>query len=82
MNKPYIPISCTFHDILLDRSTRRKEVRVIYSKDRKRFKALGIIEDVFTKDKVEYLRIKDGPTIRLDDLISVDKEAIADYSSC
>jgi Rho-binding antiterminator len=82
MDKPYIPISCSFHDILLDRSTRKKEVRIVYLAGKGKSELLGIIEDVFTKKKVEYLKIRNGPIIRLDALISVDEEALADFSSC
>jgi transcriptional antiterminator Rof (Rho-off) len=82
MDKPYIPISCSFHDILLDRSTRKKEVRIVYLEGEEKLEQIGIIEDVFTKNKVEYLQVRNGPIIRLDALISVDEEALADFSSC
>ena len=82
MERPYIPISCNFHDILLDRSTRQKDVRIIYSHHDERLGVNGIIEDVFTKDKVELLKVKAGPTIRLDQLISVDDEVLSDYTTC
>jgi hypothetical protein len=56
----------------MDRATKRVSCRIQFrgNKDMEFFE--GIIEDVFTKDKEEYLKTDSGLLIRLDMLISID----------
>jgi len=73
MKKKYIPIDCGFHDLLLDRATRRSVVELEYldSNAQATTKAT-VIKDVYTKQKEEFLLMDDGEIIRLDQIVSVD----------
>lgn len=72
----YKPIDCSFHDILLDRATRRKTIQITYHSENQEKETTGIIKDVYTKSGAEYLLMDDGVLIRLDHLILVDGEAL------
>lgn len=68
----YIPINCSFHDILLDRITRKQMVTIeYYSKDGCQSKQINLV-DVFTEQKEEFLVMADKVIIRLDQIISID----------
>lgn len=71
--KEYDPIDCMFYDELEARATRRKPSR-LHFRDGSEEKTLEgvVIEDMYTKDGVEYLRLKSDKVIRLDNLLSVD----------
>lgn len=71
-DRPYRPINCSFHDVLLDRATRRKTVIVQYLSENAVRETAGIINDVLTKNGAEYMVLDNGQTIRLDFLKSVD----------
>ena len=72
MKKQYIPINCGFHDLLLDRATRRSVVVLEYVVEEEKRTKEAIFKDVYTKQKEEFLLLKDGEIIRLDHIISVD----------
>lgn len=72
MKKQYIPINCGFHDLLLDRATRQSVVVLKYWKEGEQQQKEAIFKDVYTKQKEEFLLLKDGEIIRLDYIISVD----------
>ena len=72
MNKEYKPIACELHDELELRALRKSKVILSY-KDENNINSLGcVITDIFSKDKVEYLKTDAGLIIRLDDLVAVD----------
>lgn len=71
--QPYKPIACSIHDQLLAYATLRTIVKVTYEEGGEKLETQGTIADVFTKEKAEYLQMKDGPTFRLDHLLSVEK---------
>lgn len=73
MNQPYHPISCAVHDVMLDLATRRQPcVLTIEGDDGASSEVSGIIEDVYSREGAEYLRLSDGPTIRLDRIVRLD----------
>ncbi len=79
----YSPIDCSFHDILLDRATRRKKISVAYLSSGKRQQLEEvIILDVFTKNKEEFMTLDSGEMIRLDYLVSVDGVPLPEGGSC
>ena len=80
--KIYKPIDCSFHDILLDRATRKVEVNLKYLLDNKLEEKLTVFKDVYTKSKEEFLVLEDGETIRLDQIISVDDNNLPVSNSC
>lgn len=78
----YQPIDCNFHDILLDRATRKIKVNLKYLLDNQPIEKQVIFKDVNTKSKEEFLVLEDGETIRLDKIISVDQIILPKTNSC
>lgn len=82
MNQKYRPIDCNFHDLLLDRATRKSIVDLEYiSLKGKQVKQI-IIKDVYTKQGEEFLLMKSGETIRLDQIVSLDGIVLPENKSC
>ena len=84
ITQEYQPIDCSFHDVLLDRITRKKEVHIVYSaasQGQVKDKHI-LLEDVFTKHKQEFLKMADGEIIRLDQIVSVDDISLIKGTSC
>ncbi len=80
----YQPIDCSFHDVLLDRITRKKEVHIVYNvanKGQIRNERV-LLEDVFTRQKEEFLKMADGEIIRLDHIVSVDGIHLIKGAAC
>ena len=72
MNKEYKPIACGLHDELELRALRKSKVILSYKNENK-INSLGcVITDIFSKDKVEYLKTDGGLLIRLDDIVELD----------
>lgn len=73
MEKEYKPIACGLYDELELRALRKQKVKIVFLNDKKEN---GIVEcviaDLFSKNKVEYLKTEDGNIIRLDDVIELD----------
>ena len=78
----YIPISCSFYDVLEAFATKQTEVEIEFLKGGISRKIVDKIQDFFVKDKVEYMKLKNGEEIRLDQLIQVNGEYLAHYTSC
>lgn len=67
MEQPYIPINCERHDELLALATLRRPCTLDVERPDGTFDNLaGVIEDVYADTGVEYLRLRGGPTVRLD----------------
>jgi len=67
MDQPYIPINCERHDELLALATLRRPCTLDVERPDGTFDNLaGVIEDVYADTGVEYLRLRGGPTVRLD----------------
>jgi transcriptional antiterminator Rof (Rho-off) len=80
MPKPYTPISCSLHDELEARATRRTTAAIEFTgNDGPLHLVRTIIVDVFSRAGVEYLKTFEGTVIRLDALVSVDGQQ---YSRC
>ncbi len=77
----YRPISCMFYDELEARATLRQRCNIIYrpNGDGTDTTVTGVIETLYIRDKVEYLRLTDGLEIRLDWLVSVDGRELGAY---
>jgi transcriptional antiterminator Rof (Rho-off) len=73
MDQPYIPIDCARHDELLALATLRRpctlEVELV---DSTPANLAGVIEDVYTEAGAEYMRLRGGPTVRLDRIHSLN----------
>jgi Rho-binding antiterminator len=73
MNKEYKPIACGLYDELELRALRKQRVKLTFQNDNKENgKIECIITDLYSKDKVEFLKTSDGNIIRLDDVLELD----------
>jgi Rho-binding antiterminator len=69
----YEPIDCGDHDRLESLATLRQIARISYrTEDGGTREVEDLIEDLYARDGVEYLRMADGTELRLDALVSVD----------
>jgi Rho-binding antiterminator len=67
MDQPYMPINCERHDELLALATLRRPCTLeVEGSDGTLESLAGVIEDVYTETGAEYLRLRGGPTMRLD----------------
>lgn len=72
----YQPIDCNLHDQLESLAVQRTPSRIRYrDADGKQNEVNGTIEDVYTDEGAEYIRMTGGEVIRLDRLIQVDDGA-------
>ena len=73
----YIPINCSYYDELESIATLRKSVSVVYSNGKETITLNQVlIQDLFTKDKEEFVELSSGHVIRLDHLIEVDGKPV------
>lgn len=84
MESLYIPISCSYYDRLEAWAVRREQVHIIFKQPEhdSEQQAEGIIADLFSKDKAEYLELRSGERIRLDYIISVNNIAVPVSNAC
>ena len=69
----YQPINCELHDVLEAAATLRKQVSVVSAApDGVSTRREARITDIFGKDRIEYVVLDNGETIRLDQLTEVD----------
>ena len=79
MNKKYIPINCDFYDEIELRALRGSVCMVVFrTEDGKEKTIEGVIKNVFAKNKEEFMEMKSGELIRLDQLISIDGKKVPD----
>ena len=73
MTTDYQPIDCNFHDWLLAKATLQERVAIEYStgSGTAPVKVKAIIQDVFTENKEEFVRLDTGALVRLDRLAEV-----------
>lgn len=63
----YQPIDCGFHDQILEKATLRVPTQITYLDDEADIQTVkDVIEDVYTREGAEYMRLRSGLTIRLD----------------
>lgn len=75
----YEPIDCADHDRLESLATLRQIARISYRGDDGETRTTeGLIEDLYSRDGVEYLRTAGGEELRLDVLVSVDAKRRVD----
>ena len=76
----YQAISCEFHDVLEARATLRKPVAVHYRDETGALqRRSAVITDVFARGGADYLTLSSGETVRLDRVVEVDGEKLADF---
>jgi len=73
MEKEYTPIACALYDELELRALRKKIIKLTFQNDKNDNEIIEcIIADLFSKDKIEFLKTNDGRIIRLDDVLELD----------
>ncbi|NUO78461.1 hypothetical protein HUU05_00165 [candidate division KSB1 bacterium] len=73
MSQPYHPIACSLHDELEALATLRRECRIVFrGVDDKAETVTDVIVDIFTREREEFLRLRNGTTIRLDRITNID----------
>ena len=81
MDEPYAAINCSDHDRLLACATLRQKVHLtLMLPDGETQVFSGVIEDVYSRKGCEYLRLRDGPTIRLDAIRALDGNLLVGQS--
>lgn len=72
----YKPVGCGFYDELEILAMRRQHVVIDYRDGHGlELQVEGRIDDVFSREGEEFLRLEDGPQLRLDQLIRVNGRA-------
>lgn len=79
---PYTPINCEFHDVLEATATRRTAavIRFLDDDGTPQERETRIVT-LSARDGVEYAELATGERIRLDRLIAVGSNALADFAS-
>lgn len=73
MTKEYKPIACGLYDELELRALRKSKIILSYKNDNKNILTIEcVIADLFSTDKIEYMKTDKGMLIRLDDIIELD----------
>lgn len=73
MNKEYKPIACGLHDELELRALRKSKIELSFTDESNSVQTIScVIADIFSKDKIEYLKTDNGLFIRLDDIVELD----------
>ena len=76
----YSPINCEFHDVLETRATTRALTSVVFRNEAGEVERRNaVISDVFARNGEEFLVLDSGDTVRLDRLLQIDDEKLADY---
>jgi transcriptional antiterminator Rof (Rho-off) len=68
----YQPVACRFYDELGLRMMRGTSCRLVVEHDGEQIERTGQIADLYTEGNVEYVRLDDNSTIRLDHIVKVD----------
>ncbi|NJL76766.1 MAG: hypothetical protein HC892_18850 [Saprospiraceae bacterium] len=73
----YQPINCDFYDTLEEYATLKKLGSIrFYDAHAQVQEVRTRIQNLFTKDKEEFMELESGITIRLDQLIALDEQLV------
>ncbi|OUC14389.1 MAG: hypothetical protein B0A82_12265 [Alkalinema sp. CACIAM 70d] len=76
-DRPYHPIDCDIYDRLVELILRRRSCEVIYRNEAGESVVIQAkLVDIYSQNKIEFLRLDSSMVIRLDDLITVDRIVI------
>lgn len=74
----YTPVSCNFHDELEAIATLRQSCRIVYRTEANATAVIsGRILDVYAANHAEYVKLEDGTTIRLDQIVSMNDKPVS-----
>ena len=80
MKKPYEPINCHFYDELELLAVRAQPCSILYrTEEDKTASTVDVITDFKIIEKAEFMLLKSGRKIRLDQLISVNNKELKGY---
>ncbi len=71
-NLPYVPINCSFYDYLEEVATLGRLSAIEYMEDNRSEKLESKIQTLVSRDKIEYMVLENGQSIRLDYLLSIN----------
>lgn len=73
MDREYKPIACGLYDELELRALRKNKINLVFRNSLNEVEIIDcVIADLFSNNKVEYLKTDDGTIIRLDEIIELD----------
>jgi Rho-binding antiterminator len=73
MEDKYQQVSCSLYDGVESLAVNRKKIKISYVNTANRIETTeGIIADLFSKDKAEFIRLDNGLEIRLDKITEID----------
>lgn len=76
----YTPISCEFHDLLESLATTHKHAQFVFRNQAGQIERReAAIADLLARDGEEFVVFDSGESLRLDRLLEVDGEKLADY---
>jgi len=76
----YAPISCEFHDLLESLATTRKRASLLFRNDGGGVERReATLVDLHARNGEEFLVLDTGESVRLDRLLEVDGEKLADF---
>ena len=77
MEEKYIPINCDFYDEIELRALRKSKCSIVFRNEQNEEETVvGIITNVYAKNKEEFLVINNEVKFRLDRLISIDGKLV------
>jgi Rho-binding antiterminator len=79
MEREYKPISCDFHSELELLALRGTSCQILYKTEEGIQSISGVIKDLYTLNKEEFLLLQDSKKIRLDQLVSVNGMELKNY---
>lgn len=83
MNTDYIPVDCTFHDLLESLATTGKPSRILFVTEAGAAQSrTAAITDLFAHQGEEFLVMSTGDTVRLDRLVEIDGVPMPAQASC
>ena len=79
MEKKYIPISCDFYDEIELLALRKSPCKVIFRNEKEEEELIeGVIKNVYSKNKEEFLEMNGDFKVRLDRLVSINGMPLPD----
>ena len=82
MKNDYVPISCAFYDELEAAAVKKMISTIVYKDNLEDKTIIDLIIDFKTKDKQEFILLKNGTQIRLDKIISFNDLKPSDKNYC
>jgi len=82
MQNDYIPISCAFYDELEAAAVKKVNSTIVYKENLEEKTIVDFIIDFKTKNKQEFVLLKNGTEIRLDKIISFNNLKPSDKNYC